>query len=260
MLSKNRIKLIRSLERKKERNEHQLFVAEGPRLVEELLTECRPAYVASTKQWLDAHPGLTTIPHHGVSGIDEVSEFELERASLLRSPQQVVALFPLPQSEASLSAVAQSELCLVLDGVQNPGNVGTIIRLADWFGISHVFCSHDTCDIFSPKAIQATMGAIARVHVHYIDIIESLRVCDAPIYVTHLHGSDLYKETLTSHGVIVMGNEGKGVSDAVSALANRRLFIPPFPPERQKVESLNVAIATAVVCSEFRRQSAIPQY
>ncbi|MBQ0049136.1 MAG: RNA methyltransferase [Bacteroidales bacterium] len=255
MISKNRIKLIRSLERKKERIEHQLFVAEGPRLVDELLASCRPVYVAATRRWLDEHRGLRLHEMAGVSGIDEVTDAELERASLLRSPQQVVALFALPHSSGSLGEVAARELCLVLDGVQDPGNVGTIVRLADWFGIAHVFCSHETCDIFSPKAVQATMGAVARVQVHYVDIVEALQRCDAPIYVTHLHGTDLYKETLTTHGVIVMGNEGKGVSDAVSELANRRLLIPPFPADRQKVESLNVAIATAVVCSEFRRQA-----
>lgn len=255
MLSKNRIKLIRSLERKKERMEHRLFVAEGPRLVDELLATCPPVYVAATRRWLDEHPRLKVLDVPGVWGIDEVTDEELERASLLRSPQQVIALFPLPEGQASMAAVAREELCLVLDGVQDPGNVGTIVRLADWFGIAHVFCSHETCDIFSPKAVQATMGAVARVQVHYVDIIDELKRCDAPIYVTHLHGTDLYQETLTPHGVIVMGNEGKGVSDAVSALANRRLLIPPFPADRLKVESLNVAIATAVVCSEFRRQA-----
>lgn len=261
MLSKNKIKLIKSLEKKKYRLEEGLFVAEGPKLVEELLEAWKPVYLCSTKEWM-------TKNRHHLDGIetDIVSPSELERASLLRTPQNVLALFRLPEgiyettdnpvkeNNNCLASVAKRELCLVLDGVQDPGNMGTIVRLADWFGIEHIFCSPETADIFSPKAIQATMGAIARIKVHYVSIVEALSKCNAPIYGTHLDGENMYEKNLTTHGAIVMGNEGKGVSNEVGKLVTSRLYIPPYPTDRDKVESLNVAIATAIVCAEFRRR------
>lgn len=250
MISKNRQKLIRLLERKKGRTEHGLFVAEGPKLVGELLAAgWQPDYVAATPAWWEgAGKGMASKVIQ-----DVVTDEELQRCSLLKTPQQVLSLFPIPQCEASLPEVASAELCLALDGVQDPGNLGTIVRLADWFGIHHVFCSPTTADIYSPKAIQATMGAIARVHVHYIDLVEALSRCDSPIYGTHLDGENLYEKRLTKEGVIIMGNEGNGISPEVGALVSERLFIPPFPSDRTTVESLNVAIATAIVCAEFRR-------
>ena len=140
------------------------------------------------------------------------------------------------------------------DGVQDPGNLGTIVRLADWFGIGHVFCSPQSADIFGPKAVQATMGALARVQVHYTDLAEELRKFPGQIYGTFLDGDDIYSTPLSSAGVIVMGNEGNGVSPEVGALVNARLFVPPFPQGKATSESLNVAMATAIVCAEFRRR------
>ena len=239
VISKNKIKLIHSLERKKNRVEEGLLLAEGPKLMEELLGVWTPAYIAATEEWMELH------------------KEELNRASLLRTPQQVIGLFPLPDEQCCLAEVAAGELCLALDGVQDPGNMGTIVRLADWFGIRHVFCSTDTVDVFSPKAIQATMGAIARVHVHYINLSDELARCTAPVYGTHLDGQNLYEQSLTAHGVIVMGNEGKGVSAEVGARVNKRLYIPPYPTDRDKVESLNEAIATAIVCAELRRRATL---
>ncbi len=246
MISKNRLKLIHSLERKKARSESGLFVAEGPKLVGELLAAgWSPQYMAGTEEWW--------LTHQIAVERDVVNEEELQRASLQKTPQQVLALFPIPQVSLSLSEVADTELCLALDSVQDPGNLGTIVRLADWFGIHHLFCSLTTADIYAPKAIQATMGAISRVQVHYIDLTDALRQCKAPIYGTHLNGENIYEKQLTHTGVIVMGNEGKGISPEVEDLVNERLFIPPYPADRTTVESLNVAIATAIVCAEFRR-------
>jgi len=249
MISKARIKQIHGLERKKNRLEEGLFVAEGHKLVGELLTTMRPRYVAATKEWLQAHRQLL-----GNVETNVVSEEELQRASLLQHPQSVIALFPLPHSEAALAPTAEVELTLALDGVQDPGNMGTIVRLADWFGIRHIFCSLDCADIFNPKATQATMGALARVEVHYADLVQELSHVSVPVYGTFLDGENIYQQPLSRNGVIVMGNEGRGISPAVATYVTRRLYIPPYPADSQTVESLNVAIATAITCAEFRRR------
>ena len=262
MISKNRQKLIRSLERKKGRCESGLFVAEGPKLVGELLSAgWKPTYVAATEKWWKEQHGCAwstasvqpTERRADGNMAETVTDEELQHVSFLKTPQQVLALFPIMHSDETLASVARQELCLALDGVQDPGNLGTIVRLADWFGIRHIFCSTQTADIFSPKAMQATMGAIARVCVHYTDLPTALSGLQAPIYGTHLDGDNLYTKTLSSNGVIVMGNEGNGISPEVGALVNERLYIPPYPADRTTVESLNVAIATAIVCAEFRR-------
>ena len=246
MISKARIKQIHGLERKKNRLAEGLFVAEGPKLVGELLAVMKPVCVAATETWLEENGRGRT------GSIDVVGDEELRRASLLQHPQSVLALFPIPRPEAKLSEVARQELCLALDGVQDPGNLGTIVRLADWFGIRHVFCSTDCADIFNPKATQATMGALSHVGIHYIDLVAELRQTQAPIYGTLLDGENIYEQRLSENGVIVMGNEGRGMTPEAAALVSHRLLIPPYPANRPTVESLNVAIATAIVCSIFR--------
>ena len=189
----------------------------------------------------------------------EVTAEELARVSLQRAPQGVLAVFEKPQPVAaqSLLPVAGRSLCLALDGVQDPGNVGTIVRIADWWGIEHVICSHDTADVFAPKTVQSTMGALGRVGVHYTDLPAWLDELPAgtPVYGTLLDGDNLYDSELTPHGIIVMGNEGNGLSSAVRERVSHRLLIPSFPPDRPTSESLNVAVATAVTCAEFRRRS-----
>ena len=151
---------------------------------------------------------------------------------------------------------ASNELALALDGVQDPGNLGTIIRIADWFGITKIYCSRETADAYNPKVVQATMGSIARVRLVYTDLVPMLRSAEGevPVYGTLLDGEDLYDKPLTQGGIIVMGNEGNGISPEVRPLVTERLLIPSFPPNRPTAESLNVAIATAVVCAEFRRR------
>ena len=149
----------------------------------------------------------------------------------------------------------RQELCLALDDIQDPGNLGTIIRIADWFGIKNIFCSHGTADAFSPKTVQATMGALARVKIHYCDIKALISgLDDVPVFGTFLDGNNIYESELSANGLIVMGNEGNGISKEVSALINKRILIPNYPQGNETTDSLNVAIATAIVCSEFRRR------
>lgn len=251
MITKNRIKFIRSLEQKKYRKVHGCFVVEGPKVVEDMLPAFECEYVACTREWLDRH-----VPLPSSCECDEVSEDELRRISFMEHPQQVLAVFRIPESPFQKRS-AEIDLCLALDGVQNPGNLGTIIRIADWFGIEHVICSSDCADLYNPKVVQAAMGSLARVKVHYMDLPAFLRSLEpgTPIYGTLLDGDDLYKTALSTQGVIVMGNEGNGLSDEVRQLVTSRIKIPSFNTSGSSAESLNVGVATAVVCSEFRRRS-----
>lgn len=249
-LSKNKSKYIRSLELKKTRKEEGVFLAEGPKLVGDLLGHFPCRFLAATAEWLQQHPLLPA---------DEVAEAtpeELSRASLLKTPQQVLAVFTQPEYDMNREVVRHS-LCLALDDVQDPGNLGTIIRLADWFGIEHIFCSPNTVDVYNPKTVQATMGGIARVKLYYTPLPELIcSLGEIPIYGTFLDGKNMYEQSLSASGLIVMGNEGNGIGEEVESLINRKLYIPNYPQERETSESLNVAIATAVVCAEFRRQAA----
>ena len=255
MLSKNKQKLIRSLDRKKNRDAEGLFLAEGPKLVTELLAHFRCRLLVGEPVVLSKVPSEV----NAVAERVEVTAEELARVSLQRAPQGLLAVFEKPQPVAaqSLLPVAGRSLCLALDGVQDPGNVGTIVRIADWWGIEHVICSHDTADVFAPKTVQSTMGALGRVGVHYTDLPAWLDELPAgtPVYGTLLDGDNLYDSELTPHGIIVMGNEGNGLSSAVRERVSHRLLIPSFPPDRPTSESLNVAVATAVTCAEFRRRS-----
>ena len=249
-LSKNRIKYIHSLELKKNRKTEKVFLAEGPKLVGDLLGHFPCRFLAATPEWLSQHPKLP------VEDVSEVSDEDLSRASLLKTPQQVLAIFEQPQYTLDPEAVCQS-LCLALDDVQDPGNLGTIIRLADWFGIEHIICSQNTVDVYNPKTIQATMGGIARVKVHYTSLPDFIRsLGDTPVFGTFLDGKNMYEQPLSANGLIVMGNEGNGIGKEVATLINRKLYIPNYPAGQETSESLNVAIATAVICAEFRRQAA----
>lgn len=257
MLSKARIKLIHSLEHKKYRRQEGLFVAEGHKLVGELISAGhRPAYVCYTPQW-SVPADLSSMKDSGSCHIDTVTEAELRSASLLQHPQQVLALFPLPQWQMPTPETGKTHLLIALDGIQDPGNLGTICRLADWFGIEDIICSTDTADIFNPKATQATMGALARVKVHYTDLASFLTETSrqsVPIYGTFLDGENIYGHPLTPNGIIVMGNEGKGISHDIASIVSDRILIPNYPQDRPTTESLNVAVATAITCAEFRRR------
>lgn len=249
MISKARIKWIKSLEMRKYRLQHQAFVAEGPKLVGELLPYSTPLYVAATKEWLTENKHLLG----AVGDVDEVSREELERASLLRTPQTVLAVMPIPHPAFQPSAL-NPQLVLALDGVQDPGNMGTILRIADWFGIHLVLCSEGTADVYNPKCVQSCMGALARVEVHYCNLPEVLGKVQMPVYGTFLDGTDIYGEALSQNGIIVMGNEGNGISPEVAKHVSRRLYVPNYPVGSLTTESLNVAVATGIVCAEFRRR------
>ena len=249
-ISKNQIKFIRQLEQKKFRRREGLFVAEGTKAVGDLLAHYQPHAVFATDDW-QAPEGIS---------VQRVTDEELRRLSFLQHPQQVLALFPIPSTAPANFSLFTSHfsLSLALDGIQDPGNLGTIIRIADWFGIEQIFCSEDTVDAWNPKVVQATMGSIARVNINYINLSEFLDTlpADYPVYGTLLDGDNIYTQPLTPHGLIVMGNEGNGISPEIRQKVNRRLLIPSYRTD-DTAESLNVAIATAVTCAEFRRRQSV---
>ena len=248
MISKATIKKIHALDMRKFRRNERLFVAEGPKLVDELCATMKPVYIAALPEWISENAKIISGTEY-----DIVSPDELQRASLQKNPQQVIALFPIPEHRFCTEQL-KNELVLMLDGVQDPGNLGTIARIADWFGIRNILCSAETADIYNPKAVQATMGALARVKFHYTDLLQLLSQYDGPVYGTFLNGENIYGQELSENGIIVMGNEGKGISQGVGEMINRRLYIPNYPIGTQTTESLNVAIATSIVCAEFRRR------
>ena len=249
MISKATIKRIHALEMRKYRKNERLFVAEGPKLVNELYMSMKPVYVAALPEWIASNANLLNNTTY-----DTLTPEELQKASLLMHPQQVIALFQIPENELNPDLL-KDELILMLDGVQDPGNLGTIARVADWFGIRHIICSPDTADIYNPKAVQATMGALARVKFYYTELAMVLSQYSGPIYGTFLDGNNIYKEELSRNGIIVMGNEGKGISQRTREMINRRLLIPNYPEGTLTTERLNVAIATSIVCAGFRRRS-----
>ena len=254
MISKARIKWIKSLEMRKYRLQHNAFVAEGPKLVGELLPYFTPLYIAATKEWLEDNSKFNLQSSIFNCPVDEVNQQELERASLLRTPQSVLAVFPI-HNPIPIKKALETGLLLALDGVQDPGNMGTILRIADWFGIHDILCSEGTADVYNPKCVQACMGALARVKVHYCNLAEVLEKAEMPVYGTFLDGTDIYAEELSEGGIIVMGNEGNGISPEVAKHVSRRLLIPNFPKGSITTESLNVAVATGIVCAEFRRRT-----
>jgi TrmH family RNA methyltransferase len=246
MISKSQIKLIRSLSLKKFRDENALFVAEGRKLVSELLPVFSPYALYATRDAKDEF--LQN------QNFEEITEKEFSQITNLKNPQGVLAVFRKPDYLFSEKNIIEN-LVLALDGVQDPGNLGTIVRIADWFGISDVFCSPHTADVFSPKAIQATMGAAARVRVHYLELEEFIKKHSnsTTVYGAFLDGDNIYNVPLAPKGIIVMGNEGNGISQKIETLISNRLYIPNYPQGKTAGESLNVAIATALVCAEFRR-------
>lgn len=250
MLSKTKIKWINSLVRKKKRDEEGLFVAEGTKIVSDLLPLLKCRFLAVQ------YDGYNEEYRNFTDEIELISPDEYKKISFQKSPQGVLAVFEKPQYYIDYSEIHQN-LSLMLDDIQDPGNLGTIIRLADWFGIKDIICSLHTADAFSPKTVQATMGSIGRVRVHYTDLSDFLYSMKGkiPVYGTFMDGKNIYSEILTRNGIIVVGNEGKGISDSILPYINTKLTIPSFPADNVTSESLNVGIAAAIVISEFRRRN-----
>lgn len=239
-VSNSEIKMVRSLQNKKFREELGMFVVEGEKMVAEALDS--PLEVVK------------------VYRRDEIGEDAMARISALSTPSPVLAVVRKPAQPAAEEAaglVRPGILALGLDAVRDPGNLGTIIRLADWFGIDTIFCSMDTVEPYNPKVVQSTMGAIFRKRIIYCDltdICESFASKGMGVYGTFLDGKDIYGSELGRDGLVVMGNEANGISDAVAAKVSSRLYIPSYPGDVPTAESLNVAVATAVTLSEFRRR------
>lgn len=240
-LSASQIKFIRSLGQKKFREESGLFLAEGEKIVAEAM--------ASDFKVVEVYR------------TEEIGAGCMERISRLSSPSPVLAVIEQKKQnpDSYISSLVKSDpapLCLALDGVRDPGNLGTILRLADWFGIDAVFASEDTVELYNPKVVQATMGAIFRknvIYTHLPGIIQKFSGAGLPVYGTFLDGDNLYHQKPIPKGLIVMGSESTGISNEVATLISHKLLIPPYPAEARTSESLNVAIATAIICAEFRR-------
>ena len=258
--SNARIKRLVNLKKKRKlRDEESVFLVEGIRMFREVpLDKLKEVYVSESfyKKEKDTVKGVLK---DSKVRVEELTDTVFAHASDTKTPQGILCVVEQMNHEINELTSAKCPLIMVLDHLQDPGNLGTIIRIADWFGIEHIFCSPDTADLYNPKTVQATMGAMARVCVHYLSLTDLLRTANAdiPVYGTFLDGNDMYGTELSPNGLIVMGNEGKGISRDVASLINRKLYIPNYPPERNTSESLNVAVATAIVCAEFRRRDTI---
>jgi TrmH family RNA methyltransferase len=238
LISKSQIKLITGLQQKKYRDKYGLFVAEGPKVIEELLRAGLNLHLLFAVETLDSFPVTAEI----------ISSKELQKISFLKTPNKALAVFKIPETEKN----NKPGLTVALDAVRDPGNLGTIIRLCDWFGVKQLVCSEDTADCYNPKVIQATMGSIGRVQVRYTDLESFLQKSTLPVYGSAMNGVSVYHESLPKEAILVMGNEANGMSDATERHLDYRIAIPRFG-DIQATESLNVATATAILLSEFRR-------
>lgn len=272
MLTRATVKLVRSLAQKKCRLQERLFVGEGHKVVGDLMRRYQPQDIFATPEWQEAHPDIKATL---------VTPDELQRLSFLQHPQQVLATFRLPnvqlgmrndELEIDSRQTAMREpiphssflipnfnkgLHIALDGVQDPGNLGTIIRIAAWFGVDTIICSPDTADAYNPKVVQATMGSLAGVNVVYTDLPQFIRsLGDVPVYGTLLDGENIYNQPIAKDALIVFGNEGNGISEPVRRLVSHRILIPSYDTSHT-AESLNVAIAAAITLAEARRPNAI---
>ncbi|PTN10157.1 RNA methyltransferase [Mangrovibacterium marinum] len=255
MLSKNKLKYIQSLARKKNREAEKVFLVEGDKMVAEALQSgLQVKLLCATSRFSAGHPGLSASAMETI----EVTDDELRKLSLLQSPQNALAVVAMPVVPFSQKEL-ENKLSLALDFIQDPGNMGTIIRLADWFGIEHLLCSTTTVDCYNPKVIQASMGAIFRVKIHYVDLPQTLAELQQqglPTYGAFLEGENIYNKALAPQGILVMGNEGNGISKDVERVISDKIHIPSFATNGSGSESLNVSMATGICLSEFRRRKS----
>jgi len=247
MLSKSTISLLKSLQQKKFRIEHGLFLVEGYKSV---IDFANSAYQIVTIYYTNAiDPKLLKLL--GKINFSEISLSDLEKISSLKSPQEIIAVVKIPDWPVINASALKNKFAIALDGIQDPGNMGTIIRTADWFGIQHIICSADTVDVYSPKVVQATMGSLAHVNIYYVELTEFLTSVNMPLFGALLDGSNIYKTDFGTEGLVIMGNEGNGLRPEIIKLVQKAVTIP----RSGNAESLNVGIATAIFCSEIKRNS-----
>lgn len=259
MISKNTIKLINSLSIKKYRQKEKLFLVEGDKNVLEVLnSEYNVARLLATNTFLSEHSDSV----QKAKQIDKLNPEEIKKASLLKTPQNCLAICELPE-EHQVPHILDNHITLYLDGIQDPGNLGTIIRICDWFGINRIFCSPDTTDFYNPKVIQASMGSFCRVkviHSVFENIIELANHSQAEIVGAFLDGKNIYSEKIPSKIILVVGNEGNGIRSNIESLINTKIMIPSFAEKSSGAESLNVGVATGIICAEIKRQQSFYNY
>ena len=239
-ISKNQLKLITSLSQKKYRQKHNLFIAEGVKVLNELLNS---TFEIETLFCTDDFEVAIS-----EKKIVRISETELKKVSTLKSPNKALGLFKIPKEKA----LQNSGFTIALDAINDPGNLGTIIRLCDWFGITQLVCSKDTVDCYNQKVVQASMGSLTRVSIHYTDLENYITKSNLDTFIADMDGKNVYKTKLPKEGILIMGNEANGVSEEIKSLLQYKISIPRFG-ETQETESLNVATATAILLSEFKR-------
>lgn len=240
-ISKNQLKIITSLSQKKYREKHGLFIAEGVKVVKELLQSSLEVFqlFAVDDYEITNHEDLVT----------RISEVDLNKISKLKSPNKVLGLFKIPDEQQA----QQKGLILALDKINDPGNLGTIIRLCDWFGIQQLVCSKNTVDAYNQKVVQASMGSLTRVSIKYLDLASYINAAELPTFIADMDGSNVYSSQLPAEAILVMGNEANGISESIKEIVQNKISIPRFG-DTQKTESLNVATATAILLSEFKRR------
>jgi TrmH family RNA methyltransferase len=259
MISNARLKLLRSLQHKKYRDLHGLFLVEGEKMVGEFLSQMQPQRfkvreIYAGPEWIDRHH--KKMPATDIKVV-EATKAEIQKISSLVSPQPILALVGITDSPLEIQELLNTPV-LAFESIRDPGNLGTIIRTADWFGLKHIICTPDSTDVFNPKVVQSTMGAIVRVRVHYRDLnalLESPAMQEKAVYGTFLEGENIYQASLSPAPLILFGNESHGLSKSFDAHIQRRLSIPSFSPSGKGSESLNVASSVAVICSELKRRT-----
>ncbi len=242
IISKSKLKLIKSLSQKKYRKKYNLFVTEGIKIVQEFLDSS-----------FEIHSLFCTDDYFcdiSEDKITRISEAELKKISNLKSPNKVLAIFKIRKEKP----VSNDGISIVLNSLKTPGNLGTIIRLCDWFGVKELVCSNDTVDCYNPKVVQASMGSLSRVSVHFLNLLPYLSKTNLPIFIADSNGENVYKKNLPEKGILIMGNEANGVSKEIKELVSNKISIPKFG-ENNKTESLNVAISTSIILSEFKRRT-----